>query len=46
MALCCYAMALDNLLSVKAMCALVYVLLCHTDIIVSWGVNKDDWKDV
>lgn len=46
MALCCYAMVLDNLLSVKVMCALIYILLCHTDIIVNWSVNEDDWKDV
>lgn len=46
MALCCFPMVLDDLLSVKVICALVYVLLCHIDIIVNWGVNEDDWKDV
>ena len=46
MALCCDAMVVDNMLSVKVICALVYVLLCHIDIIVNWGVNEDDWKDV
>mgnify|MGYP006879560910 FL=1 len=46
MALCCDAMIVDNLLSVKVICALVYALLCHIDIIVSWGVNEDDGKDV
>ena len=45
MALCCYAMVLDNLLSVKIMCALIYVLLCYTDIIINWSV-KDDGRIV
>lgn len=46
MALCCFPMVLDDLLSVKVICALIYVLLCHIDIVVNWSVNKDDWKDV
>ena len=46
MVLCCDAMVLDNLLSVKAACVLIYVILCHIDIVVNWSVNKDDWKDV
>lgn len=46
MALYCYAMVLNNSLSVKITSALIYILLCHIDIVVNWSVNEDDWKDV
>ena len=46
MALCCYPMVLDDQLSVKAVCALIYVLLCHVDIVVNWSVKDDEQKDV
>ena len=46
MALYCYGMVLNNSSSVKLICALLYVLLCHIDIGVNWSVKDDERKDV
>ena len=46
MTLYCYGMVVNNSLSVKVICALLYILLCHVDIVVNWNVNDDEWKDV
>ena len=46
MALYCYGIVVNNSLSVKVICALLYILLCHVDIVVNWSVKDDERKDV